>query len=140
MHRDPVRVVGSVCSLARSLSGTFSDADHRDEIASHWTDIAQAIVDRVSDYRDHQGDGAFFDVQYADLVADPLGTVRKIYAWGGTELTPEAESRMRAYVEANPRTKHGSHAYSLDGTGLDRAEIEARFAKYRDRYGVPHES
>ena len=37
LHRDPVALVGSVCSLIRVMSSTFSDADHRAYIAEHWT-------------------------------------------------------------------------------------------------------
>src|SRR5581483_11622332 len=72
MHRDPVRVAASLCSLAAALIGTFSDADHRATIATHWPPIAGVIVDRVMEYRDAHGDASFLDVQYADLVADPL--------------------------------------------------------------------
>ncbi|HZP30515.1 MAG TPA: sulfotransferase [Acidimicrobiia bacterium] len=140
MHRDPVRVAASLCSLAAALIGTFSDADHRATIATHWPPIAGVIVDRVMEYRDAHGDASFLDVQYADLVADPLATMKRIYDWAGDDLTAEAETRMREYVAANPQTRFGTHSYSLEGTGLDRRELEERFATYRDRYAVPSEA
>ena len=139
MHRDPVRVVGSLCSLATALMKTFSDADHQATITTHWPPLAELIVDRMMSYRDDHGDDAFLDVQYADLVADPLATVKRIYDWAGDELSPEAETRMRDYVAENPQTRFGTHRYSLDGTGLDRGELEERFATYRERYAVPSE-
>jgi sulfotransferase family protein len=140
MHRDPVRVTASLCSLATALIGTFSDADHRAAIASHWPAIAGVIVERVMDYRDAHGDAAFIDVQYADLVTDPLPAIERIYEWAGDPLTPETEARMRRYVADNPQTRFGTHQYSLAGTGLERAELEDRFAAYRDRYEVPAEA
>jgi hypothetical protein len=140
MHRDPVRVTASLCSLATALIGTFSEADHRAAIASHWPAVAGVIVDRVMDYRDAHGDAAFIDVQYADLVTDPFRTIERIYDWAGDPLTPETADRMRRYIAENPQTRFGTHQYSLAGTGLERAELEDRFAAYRDRYAVPAEA
>jgi hypothetical protein len=139
MHRDPVRVTASLCSLATALIGTFSDADHRAAIAAHWPDVASVIVERVMDHRDAHGDAAFIDVQYADLVTDPMRAVEQIYDWAGDPLTPETGNAMRRYVADNPQTRFGTHRYSLAGTGLDRAELEDRFAAYRARYDVPAE-
>ena len=39
MHRDPVVLCASVCSLITTLTGTFTDADHKRYIAEHWTDM-----------------------------------------------------------------------------------------------------
>ena len=91
-------------------------------------------------YRDAHGEESFLDVQYADLLADPLATMKRIYDVGGRRsVTPAAETRMREYVAENPQTRFGKHQYSLEGTGLDRGELEERFAPYQQRYGVPTE-
>ena len=37
-------------------------------------------------------------------------------------------SRMRAYLDARPRARHGRHQYEFGDTGLDLAETRARFA------------
>jgi hypothetical protein len=135
-HRDPVSVVASVCSLVRSLSGTFSDADQSAYIAAHWTEVVADAVGRVADFRRRHGGDRFVDVRYDDLVADPVGEVRRIYAHCGEELGDEAARRMAAYVTANPQGVHGHHRYSLDDLGLDRAALEERFAEYRAAFGV----
>ena len=36
MHRDPLVLATSVCSLITTLTRTFSDADHKEFIARHW--------------------------------------------------------------------------------------------------------
>ncbi len=138
-HRDPVKTVASTCSLVTSLSGTFSDGDHREYIARHWTDLLSDIVDRTEAYRTVHDDGRFYDVAYADLVRDPVATVRGIYAHFGDQLSATAEAAMAGYAAENRQGKHGTHAYRLDELGLDRAKLEARFADYRARRAIPHE-
>ena len=135
-HRDPVAVVASVCSLVRSLSGTFSDADHAAYIAAHWTDVVADAVARVADFRRREGDGRFVDIRYDDLLADPVGEVARIYAHFGEELGDEAARRMTAYAEANPQGVRGRHRYTLEDLGLDRPTLEDRFADYRAAFGV----
>jgi hypothetical protein len=133
-HRDPVTVVASLCSLVRSLSGTFSEADFGTYINEHWTTVAVELVERVMTWRDVHGDDAFVDVAYSDLVADPIAVVRTIYARDGSELTPEAETAMHRYLDEHPQGKHGSHRYDADALGLDVGALEERFASYRTRF------
>jgi sulfotransferase family protein len=141
-HRDPVVVCASVCSLVRCLSGTFTDADHGDYINRHWPDVMAEAVRRVMEFRaarHHDAEGAFFDLAYEDLVADPVGSVRKAYAHFGDELSPAAEAAMQDYAAANPKGTHGSHRYDLDGLGLDGGALRERFSEYEQHYGVHRE-
>jgi hypothetical protein len=135
-HRDPVTVVASVCSLIQSLSSTFSDADHTKYIAAHWPAVAEVIVTHIADFRAAHGDDGFLDVQYPDLMADPIGVVRAIYAWEDTEYTPEAEAAMQAYMADNQQGRFGRHEYSLEPFGLDAGELAERFAPYVEHFGV----
>jgi hypothetical protein len=77
------------------------------------------------------------DVQYEDTVADPVGTVRRVYEHFDLGMTPAVEAGVRAYLDENPRDKHGTHRYTLEEFGLDRAEVDAAFAPYRARFEVP---
>ncbi len=138
-HRDPVIVVASTCSLVRSLSGTFSDADHGTYVASHWPDVLEQIVTRSDAFRDAHGDERFYDVAYVDLVRDPVGTVRAIYEHFDEELSGDAAAAMARYASDNRQGKHGTHAYRLEDLGLDPVTLEERFAPYRERHVIPHE-
>lgn len=135
-HRDPVTVVASLCSLIRSLTGTFTDVDHGTYINAHWPAVAGTIVDRVMAWRDAHGDVRFHDVAYDALVDDPVGTVRRIYGHFGDELGPDAEAAMRAYAAKNPQGMRGRHSYALEELGLDGGALEERFAAYRSRFGI----
>lgn len=128
-HRDPVPVVGSLCSLNRSLSGTFTDADHTEYIARHWLDVAEQIVNRTADARARHVDASFLDVDYEELVAQPMTVIARIYAFDDTELTPDVDARLRAYLDDNAQGKFGRHTYSLDEFGLHADEVRERLAR-----------
>ena len=134
-HRDPVPVIASLCSLVRSLSGTFTDADHTAYIASHWVAVAETIVRRTIDARARRPEIAFLDVEYAQLTSAPLDVARAIYAFDETELTPDVEARFVAYLADNTQGKHGSHTYALEEFGLRPDEIRERFADESARVG-----
>jgi hypothetical protein len=130
----------SVCSLITTLSGTFSDADHTAYVAEHWTAMLEESVRRIEAFRGAHPEHPIVDVQYADLVRDPLRTVADLYAACGEELDAGARDAMTAYVNAHPKTEFGTHGYNLEEFGLDADELTERFAGYVDRYGIPVES
>src|SRR5450755_1643598 len=80
MHRDPVVLCASVCSLITTLTKTFSDADRRRYIADHWTDMLARSVAAVDAFRAANPGTQIVDVHYANLVRDPIGTMRGVYA------------------------------------------------------------
>ena len=140
LHRDPVVLCASVCSLISTLSGTFSDADHTAYVAEHWTAMLEESVKRIEAFRAAHPEHPIVDVQYADLLDDPLGTVDDLYAACGAELDPGARDAMAAYVTAHPKTEFGTHGYDPAEFGLDAGELAERFAGYVDRYDVAVES
>ena len=139
MHRDPVVLCASVCSLITTLTSTFTDADHAAYITEHWTDMLQRSVDGLDRYREAHPDVTFVDVQYLDLVADPIGTMERVYGAFGDELTDQARTAMEAHVQARPKGHRGAHRYDLAEFGLDAGEIAERFASYTERYGIESE-
>ncbi|WP_193610574.1 sulfotransferase family protein [Nocardioides lijunqiniae] len=139
LHRDPVVLTGSVCSLISTMSSTFSDADHRDYIAAHWTDTLEESVTRIDDFRARRPEHAILDVQYADLARDPVGTVESLYVALGLEPGTGAFDAMAASVADRPRGAFGTHAYDVAQYGLDEGALRERFAGYSERYGVEPE-
>ncbi len=138
-HRDPVKCVASVLSLVHSLSGTFTDEDHRAHIAAHWPVLMGEFANRPVAFRARRPDVAVHDMAYEDLVRDPVGSVRAMYTTFGEELTDEAASAMAAYSEASPQGAHGRHEYRLTDFGLTRADVEPRFGRYLARHDVRRE-
>jgi hypothetical protein len=140
MHRDPIVLSASVCSLITTLSGTFSDGDHRAYIADHWTDMLSRSVDALNTFRDANPQVPIVDVQYAELVGDPLATMERVYGAFDDELTGQARDAMRAHVESRPKGRFGTHKYDLDEFGLEGPALTERFADYVERYQIPLES
>jgi hypothetical protein len=139
LHRDPVVLTASVCSLISTLSSTFSDADHRPYIAEHWPAMLEESVRRIDAFRDAHPGLPVVDVQYADLVDDPVATVRSIYSAVGDELDDRGAAAISEYVRAHPRGQFGAHRYDVSEYGLDAAALAERFSAYTDRYDVPRE-
>lgn len=137
LHRDPTVLCASACSLLSTLTGTFSDADHIAYIAEHWTRMLEVSIERIEAFRRANPGHTVLDVQYGDLVVDPVGTVEAIYAGCGRELSAQAREAISAHVRAHPRGRFGAHGYRLEDYGLDAGQIRERFADYISRYDVP---
>lgn len=137
LHRDPVVLSASVCSLVTTLSGTFTDADHQAYIAEHWTTLLEDSIGRIDAFRSAHPEHPIVDVQYADLVRDPVGTVGALSDATGSPLSAGGAAAMEAYVGSHPKGAFGRHGYDLATYGLDEGALRERFAGYVDRYGIP---
>jgi hypothetical protein len=101
--------------------------------------MLEESVLRIDAFRSARPEHPVLDVQYADLVRDPVGTVRDIYTSCGASMTDQALRPISAYVEAHPKDGLGVHRYDLSELGLDADAIRGRFADYVERYAVPTE-
>lgn len=136
-HRDPAEVVGSCCSLIKYVRQIYSDDVDLAAIGETFIDTFQVMIDRADAFKAKHGEDAIYDVQYADTVRDPLGTVRAIYERFGDPFTPEVEAAMESYMANNPKGKHGKHSYSLEEFGLSKDSVHERFSDYIERYRIP---
>jgi hypothetical protein len=135
MHRDPLEVVASQASLITVASGLLSDEVDPHRIAEWWSAKTATGLEKSMKVRDRARPEAFLDVQYRDLVRDPVAAVRAVYGHFQRELTPIHERRMRAWMRDNPQGKHGRHRYSLEQFGIDAEQQKKRFSAYRERFG-----
>ena len=97
------------------------------DMVRHWYTYALERLDRASP-ENH------IIVRYDDLVADPAGTVSRIYDHFGFEIGPAYGQILQAEAR-RARTYRSRHAYSLEGTGLTHEEIVSRFHDVLDRFG-----
>jgi hypothetical protein len=136
-HRDPAEVVGSICSLIKHVRGVYSDDVDLHKIGRTFIETFHWMIDRQQAFRAKHGQDSILDIQYADVMRDPLREVRRIYDRFDEPFTPEAAAAMDAYMAANPKGKHGSHSYELAEYGLTKEGVHAEFAEYIERYRIP---
>ena len=135
-HRDPLRVMASMASHATVLRRAFSDHAEPEQIANDWSRRWAAALNGFLVARDRADASRFLDVAYDDIESRPLETVRGIYEFLGWHLSPEADRAMQAFLDANPKNKHGVHRYSLAEYGLSRNDELIRYAEYCKRFDI----
>ena len=136
-HRDPVEVVGSACSLVNAVRPMFSDEVDPRAIGEPMLETFDVMIERMLAYREKHGQDSIYDMQYADVVRDPVGEIKKIYQHFEEPFTAEAEAAMNGYMQANPKGKHGRHSYSLEDYGLTREGVRERYGDYCEKFSIP---
>ena len=138
-HRDPVRLIPSVCSLcwsAREALNTGTDAHvfGRSTLA-----LWERSIFSMMEARATQSPDRFYDLHFDRFIADPLAAIRDVYSTFDIPWTEAAETAMKRFRHAHPRGQHGAHRYHLEQWGLDADEIAERFRPYTEAYGVAPE-
>ena len=141
-HRDPLRIIASLASLVAHLRKLACDDPTIPEAAEEFAEYIVDGLDRSLDARESGvvGPDQVVDLQFAEFMTDPFGTIRTIYDHLDLELTAETEERMRDYLAANPKGAHGVHHYTWDATGLDLGVWRDRARRYQDHFDVPSEA
>ena len=139
-HRDPMKVMASVSSLACVLHSAFSnDIDPLKTAAcetAHYSGMLEACLEQRDHIEKKEGPGRFFDVQFEDILKRPFDVVEQLYAHFGFEWNADIRARMETYLRNRPRDKHGTHQYTLEEFGLSEEKDGPLFSKYRERFGV----
>lgn len=138
-HRDPLKVLPSICSLVTGWRSLYEgDADAK-AIGAWQIDLYANMMDTMMEARAKADPAQFFDVPFRDMITDPIGAIARAYDHFGVALSAEGERRMRTWHTTNPQHKHGGHKYSLEKFGLVEGAIRERFARYEERFGVERE-
>lgn len=135
-HRSLHDVLPSFCSVAAALMDILSDAVEPQAMGPHAMQFARETIERFTLARRTFDRGRILDLRYADLIADPAATVRKVYDTFGYEYTPEYDRRLKAYLGDSQRPRPANHEYSLEQFGLDGGEITREFDAYHREYGL----
>jgi hypothetical protein len=138
-HRNPMHIIGSYCSMMEALMAMVRESFDRKALGATTLEFLARSLERGLEARDTSDPSRFIDVMYDDFVADPLATVRQIYAHFGLEMTPETAAALDAHVAKNPREAHGKHEYSLEQYGLTPDRVRMRLGEYIRRFGLPAE-
>jgi hypothetical protein len=72
----------------------------------------------------------FVDCSQQEFSDTPLQLAERIYQAFDLPLSDAAREAFQAYIDDNPKGKHGKHQYDLAQFGLDSETIAQRFAFY----------
>ena len=137
-HRNPLEVLKSSIQLTQVLHGLFSRADDIGQLQSQEAKALSDRIERSIHFRDAHPElaGRFLDVNYCDLLSDPLATVESIYRYLGRPLTGAVACKMRQLI-ANRRRYRWSYSPGLVRRRLDLSAEISRFQSYCQRFGIP---
>ncbi len=137
-HRNPIEVTASNASLTATLRSVFSDDVDPFEIGPECSRRWSEAITRAMRSRDRGCAPAerFLDLYYVDLLANPVGVVRKVYTHFDMPFPEGMEQRILEFLSHNPKDRFGKHRYSLEEFGLNQDEEKRRYAAYRERFGL----
>lgn len=138
-HRDPYKAMSSLMSLiGNSQLLTLAESD-RDHIRRTYPEQMRQHLIRPMEVMGEQSSDPFYHLHYADLMRDPLGQMRKLYAWLGDDYTPEVEAAMNGWLAANPQGRFGKHAHDFSKFGVRKEELTPFFEDYLATFDVEME-
>ncbi len=135
-HRDPAKVLGSVCSLIHYTRSWSSDRDDAIELGSEELDRWCLAIDRAMDFRKRVGDRRFADISFVDLQSDPVAALAKGLTHIGLSFDEESRVSVERWAATHKPGSYGSHSYDLADFGLDPELIRERFASYCAAFDV----
>jgi hypothetical protein len=140
-HRDPLRTLPSAINLLGTLKWMrCRDVDLTKTIPALASGYAYLYRREIEQRASGElPDERFIDVQFADLVRDPVATVADIYRRLGWPCPDDVRRRIADYARRKPRGSRGVHRYSLASVGLDADEERNRYDFYLKHFSVPLE-
>ena len=127
-HRPAETLMASMCSLAEHATEGWSTAYVGATIGADSLDTWARGLERFNAVRAQHDPAQFYDVDYKDFVADPIGTVEGIYRYFGIELTEPAQLAMQQmHAESKKGPRAPKHTYKLEDYGLTTEQVKARF-------------
>lgn len=132
-HRDPVQTIPSLASLVHTIRATGSASVDAHALGRHWSDRMRRALDACMDFRERRPE-CFLDLDYRELVEDPMAAVARIHAFVDEPLSDLARTRMLEWATENARDRRPIHRYTLEQFGLSEAGLARDFRRYRARF------
>ncbi|HEX2144539.1 MAG TPA: sulfotransferase [Glycomyces sp.] len=127
-HRDPVTVMGSLCSLVETSWALHMSRYDPERIGPEWLEVLSAGVAKARQVRASASRERFVDVPYHSLTADPFGFLPKLFEQLDMPWTLADEANLEKILTA-PATRR-RHEYHLTRYGIDADDVEKAFGDY----------
>ena len=133
-HRHPGAAIASLSSLLAMVRTSIAGTDvATDDIAMREVGLWSEAITTAMACRERHPEN-FHDVDFGELVADPMAVARAIYERFQMDIDKPTETAMLGWIAANPQGKHGVHSYSREAFGLSDALIEKKFGPYMETF------
>jgi hypothetical protein len=138
-HRSPLDSLRSAIQLIQVLYRFYSRPPSREWLAETEAKSLAWRMERLIQFRDQHPELAdrFVDVNYPDLVADPLNVVRRICRHFKIPLSDSAIERMSRLAKSRSAYKGRRSAPTLGEVGLNPSAQAGMFSEYCRRFGIP---
>ena len=133
-HRNVDAMIPSEAALFSSLLTPLTCEPDLPYLGRHLADVRVECLRRTLAFRDDGAEDRFLDIGFADMQADPMGQIRRLYAWLGEELSQTTASRMQAWWDENSSERQGSRRYDPETYGVTAEGLRQRFAFYHARF------
>lgn len=137
-HRNPLEVLRSSAHLTRVLRGLYGPrGDLAETRAQEATTLAER-TERFLQFRDRHPELAhrFVDVNYPELVADPIAAVRRIYEQLDTPITEAVAEAMQRLAVSRSRYRGRRASAEASGWNLKSSPEAGVFERYCSRFGL----
>jgi Sulfotransferase family len=135
-HRDPRVAIASTARISESFRRLTTERIDLDELGEEVLHYWSAEMARNLAQREELGSKlSIVDVQFAEIVQDPLVVIRSVYQKRGRSVTADTESRIMKWQAEKPHLR--THDYSLERYGLTEQQVEREFAQYMERFAEP---
>jgi hypothetical protein len=125
-HRDPEKIIASLCSLtAVTWSMTSDDVDLK-QVAEFALGMAQRCQEAGRAALQTIPRDQIVHVAFDELVADPVGKALAIYDRFGYPADADLKTAMTDWLQSHPSDKHGTHRYQLSDFGLTAEDVRRR--------------
>jgi hypothetical protein len=135
-HRDPGPVVTSLASLANAGQRPLTSRSDPRPTAEEWKRKCAFALGSALAFDEKSDDGWCRHLHYDELMADPLGTIRALYADSGGEVSDLHARRMQAFLDHRPKDVFGRHNYDPADFGWTYAGLAEEFREYTGRYRI----
>lgn len=127
MHRDPLAVVGSICSLIEVSTRLHQRRPDLHAIGQMCLRLLKRLVDRARTALPAI-QGRVIHVPYDWLTTDPHATVPVLYNLIGAAWTDRDAGALQSVLDRPTRARQ--HEYELSRYGLDPGQVDDAFGDY----------
>ena len=131
VHRDPDKVVASLCGLYAAWAGAFCDGLSAARIGPEVLAVVAKLFDLRRRFLAGPGKGRLLDIRYDDLIRDPLGMVRRIYERFDIPLTGDIESPLAQWLHNRAADHRSKRTFRLEQFGLTHHDVDQVLGSYR---------